>query len=213
MQYNVRGGAIPGHRPWTSEDTVHRVQKESSYQNSPASLGRLRGVCTPGRIGVSPPAACAFQVKQIMEEAVTRKFVHEDSSHIISFCGESVARGLTLWLLPLWAALGRACLSKVLTALFCRVTWKVSLDPFIRELGNTEKSREEIKHDLCAHEEVIMVNTGGLASSAVGSVHTTLSHAAGVLHLRDGLHVLSSLCLRLVPSERRGWMGTFLKQN
>lgn len=23
-----------------------------------------------------------------MEEAVTRKFVHEDSSHIISFCGE-----------------------------------------------------------------------------------------------------------------------------
>ena len=28
------------------------------------------------------------QVKQIMEEAVTRKFVHEDSSHIISFCGE-----------------------------------------------------------------------------------------------------------------------------
>ncbi|XP_062943810.1 small G protein signaling modulator 1 [Cynocephalus volans] len=31
-------------------------------------------------------AASAFQVKQIMEEAVTRKFVHEDSSHIISFC-------------------------------------------------------------------------------------------------------------------------------
>lgn len=30
------------------------------------------------------------QVKQIMEEAVTRKFVHEDSSHIISFCGESL---------------------------------------------------------------------------------------------------------------------------
>ncbi|KAI2660188.1 Small G protein signaling modulator 1 [Labeo rohita] len=28
-----------------------------------------------------------FQVKQIMEEAVTRKFVHEDSSHIFSFCG------------------------------------------------------------------------------------------------------------------------------
>uniref|UniRef100_A0A8C9KSC6 Small G protein signaling modulator 1 n=1 Tax=Panthera tigris altaica TaxID=74533 RepID=A0A8C9KSC6_PANTA len=33
-------------------------------------------------------------VKQIMEEAVTRKFVHEDSSHIISFCGESVLHGL-----------------------------------------------------------------------------------------------------------------------
>uniref|UniRef100_A0A8C0ABR5 Small G protein signaling modulator 1 n=1 Tax=Bos mutus grunniens TaxID=30521 RepID=A0A8C0ABR5_BOSMU len=27
-----------------------------------------------------------WKVKQIMEEAVTRKFVHEDSSHIISFC-------------------------------------------------------------------------------------------------------------------------------
>ncbi|KAF2981142.1 hypothetical protein EK904_011212 [Melospiza melodia maxima] len=27
-----------------------------------------------------------WEVKQIMEEAVTRKFVHEDSSHIISFC-------------------------------------------------------------------------------------------------------------------------------
>uniref|UniRef100_A0A3Q2WS80 Small G protein signaling modulator 1a n=1 Tax=Haplochromis burtoni TaxID=8153 RepID=A0A3Q2WS80_HAPBU len=27
-----------------------------------------------------------FHVKQIMEEAVTRKFVHEDSSHIVSFC-------------------------------------------------------------------------------------------------------------------------------
>ncbi|MEQ2202253.1 Small G protein signaling modulator 1 [Xenoophorus captivus] len=26
------------------------------------------------------------EVKQIMEEAVTRKFVHEDSSHIVSFC-------------------------------------------------------------------------------------------------------------------------------
>lgn len=29
-----------------------------------------------------------IQVKQIMEEAVTRKFVHADSSHIISFCGK-----------------------------------------------------------------------------------------------------------------------------
>uniref|UniRef100_A0A8D3CGX0 Small G protein signaling modulator 1a n=1 Tax=Scophthalmus maximus TaxID=52904 RepID=A0A8D3CGX0_SCOMX len=27
-----------------------------------------------------------WRVKQIMEEAVTRKFVHEDSSHIVSFC-------------------------------------------------------------------------------------------------------------------------------
>ncbi|KAL6067672.1 hypothetical protein STEG23_031476, partial [Scotinomys teguina] len=29
-------------------------------------------------------------VKQIMEEAVTRKFVHEDSSHIISFCARTM---------------------------------------------------------------------------------------------------------------------------
>ncbi|ELR59652.1 Small G protein signaling modulator 2 [Bos mutus] len=28
------------------------------------------------------------EVKQIMEEAVTRKFVHEDSSHILALCGE-----------------------------------------------------------------------------------------------------------------------------
>lgn len=28
------------------------------------------------------------QVKQIMEEAVTKKFVHEDSSHIIALCSE-----------------------------------------------------------------------------------------------------------------------------
>uniref|UniRef100_A0A5F8H4X7 Small G protein signaling modulator 1 n=1 Tax=Monodelphis domestica TaxID=13616 RepID=A0A5F8H4X7_MONDO len=33
-----------------------------------------------------PSGSLHFQVKQIMEEAVTRKFVHEDSSHIISFC-------------------------------------------------------------------------------------------------------------------------------
>uniref|UniRef100_A0A8B9XDB4 Small G protein signaling modulator 1 n=1 Tax=Bos mutus grunniens TaxID=30521 RepID=A0A8B9XDB4_BOSMU len=32
------------------------------------------------------PAMPETWVKQIMEEAVTRKFVHEDSSHIISFC-------------------------------------------------------------------------------------------------------------------------------
>lgn len=39
-------------------------------------------------------ASCMFsvmclQVKQIMEEAVTRKFVHEDSSHIIALCGKN----------------------------------------------------------------------------------------------------------------------------
>lgn len=34
------------------------------------------------------PFTLVSQVKQIMEEAVTRKFVHADSSHIISFCGK-----------------------------------------------------------------------------------------------------------------------------
>lgn len=33
------------------------------------------------------PFLCV-QVKQIMEEAVTKKFVHEDSSHIIALCSE-----------------------------------------------------------------------------------------------------------------------------
>lgn len=28
------------------------------------------------------------QVKQMMEEAVTKKFIHEDSSSIISLCGK-----------------------------------------------------------------------------------------------------------------------------
>lgn len=34
--------------------------------------------------------SCVFcvQVKQIMEEAVTKKFVHEDSSHIIALCSK-----------------------------------------------------------------------------------------------------------------------------
>lgn len=64
-------------------------------------------VCTLVVFPCPSPAVFAFQVKQIMEEAVTRKFVHEDSSHIISFCGESVARGCEKWLLSLWAALGK----------------------------------------------------------------------------------------------------------
>ncbi|XP_011522407.1 small G protein signaling modulator 2 isoform X5 [Homo sapiens] len=35
------------------------------------------------------------EVKQIMEEAVTRKFVHEDSSHIIALCAADPHQGLT----------------------------------------------------------------------------------------------------------------------
>lgn len=30
---------------------------------------------------------CFIQVKQIMEEAVTRKFIHEDSGSVTSLCG------------------------------------------------------------------------------------------------------------------------------
>lgn len=39
------------------------------------------------------PSSCLlFHVQQMTEEAVTRKFVREDSSHIVSYCGASVAR-------------------------------------------------------------------------------------------------------------------------
>uniref|UniRef100_A0A672JME8 Small G protein signaling modulator 1a n=1 Tax=Salarias fasciatus TaxID=181472 RepID=A0A672JME8_SALFA len=41
----------------------------------------LMSVTLRARVRPRPPL-----VKQIMEEAVTRKFVHEDSSHIVSFC-------------------------------------------------------------------------------------------------------------------------------
>ena len=92
-----------------------------------------------------------------MEEAVTRKFVHEDSSHIVSFCGELVARGLEKWLFfPLWAASGmwRLSLSKVLMSFFCFLTAKLFLDSKGTPLGNLEVekrfgSREEIKNDIC----------------------------------------------------------------
>nr|XP_025044057.1 LOW QUALITY PROTEIN: small G protein signaling modulator 1 [Pelodiscus sinensis] len=49
------------------------------------------------RVEIAVGKLSRFAVKQIMEEAVTRKFVHEDSSHIISFCAAveaSVLHGL-----------------------------------------------------------------------------------------------------------------------
>ncbi|XP_060167132.1 small G protein signaling modulator 1 isoform X2 [Globicephala melas] len=69
----------------------------------PENLGTLWSPCVPssslrpvglwkrGMLPGEPPHAVGRAtgrklVKQIMEEAVTRKFVHEDSSHIISFC-------------------------------------------------------------------------------------------------------------------------------
>uniref|UniRef100_A0A8D2DC07 RUN domain-containing protein n=1 Tax=Sciurus vulgaris TaxID=55149 RepID=A0A8D2DC07_SCIVU len=59
----------------------------------------------------------ALQVKQIMEEAVTCKFVHEDSSHIISFCAAveaCVLHGLWQWMA------GFLCSNKI-AALFMKV--------------------------------------------------------------------------------------------
>lgn len=58
----------------------------SRPENTLAGESRALGCSAPSN--ESFPLPCAPQVKQIMEEAVTRKFVHEDSSHIISFCGE-----------------------------------------------------------------------------------------------------------------------------
>ncbi|KAF7240703.1 Small G protein signaling modulator 1 [Varanus komodoensis] len=51
------------------------------------SRSRPKGSAVPRRAGSALLlTGTILQVKQIMEEAVTRKFVHEDSSHIISFC-------------------------------------------------------------------------------------------------------------------------------
>ncbi|GAA6097305.1 small G protein signaling modulator 2 isoform X1 [Tachysurus ichikawai] len=35
------------------------------------------------------------EVKQVMEEAVTKKFVHEDSSHVIALCKVMSCRSVT----------------------------------------------------------------------------------------------------------------------
>uniref|UniRef100_A0A8C8A5G1 Small G protein signaling modulator 1b n=1 Tax=Oryzias sinensis TaxID=183150 RepID=A0A8C8A5G1_9TELE len=59
-----------------------------------------------------------FQVKQIMEEAVTRKFVHADSSHVISFC--AVVEACVLHGLKRRIA-GLLCTNKV-AALFMKVS-------------------------------------------------------------------------------------------
>lgn len=60
----------------------HSRQPANTLVRESQSLG-----AAPHPVSLFPPL-CVPQVKQIMEEAVTRKFVHEDSSHIISFCGE-----------------------------------------------------------------------------------------------------------------------------
>ncbi|KAF7468384.1 Hypothetical predicted protein [Marmota monax] len=119
---NRRGGVCCGGGGADSKPIERKNRKGSEYCEGPvvrariwaavvreertfgvtSDLERLRGAAQPS--GELPwwhrSLPSALQVKQIMEEAVTRKFVHEDSSHIISFCGESVAtRGLS-WELP-----------------------------------------------------------------------------------------------------------------
>lgn len=86
-----------------------RIKEGSSWHNHIHAAGPLPAqpcASSPWRhhhgsphsgLGVKSPSFSNWtsvrQVKQIMEEAVTRKFVHEDSSHIISFCGESLVVG------------------------------------------------------------------------------------------------------------------------
>lgn len=70
-------------RLWKEKEITQTPQKACGHSGGTAwALGHS----TPS--DQSLPPLCILQVKQIMEEAVTRKFVHEDSSHIISFCGE-----------------------------------------------------------------------------------------------------------------------------
>lgn len=88
-----------------------------------------------------------------MEEAVTRKFVHEDSSHIISFCGESVAVALksSFFLCGLSWRYGvfEQRFSVILLLCNCRVIFRFPRDS-IREFGNRERFREEFKDDIHA---------------------------------------------------------------
>ncbi|KFP06099.1 Small G protein signaling modulator 2, partial [Calypte anna] len=82
------------------------------------------------------------QVKQIMEEAVTRKFVHEDSSHIIALCG--VVEGCLLHMLKRRAA-GFLRTDKV-AALFTKVgkTYTIAGDVCkkVQELQQQLESRK-----------------------------------------------------------------------
>uniref|UniRef100_A0A8C8IFR9 Small G protein signaling modulator 1b n=1 Tax=Oncorhynchus tshawytscha TaxID=74940 RepID=A0A8C8IFR9_ONCTS len=76
-------------------------------------------ICIPSPPSLRLPVIiyCCKIVKQIMEESVTRKFVHADSSHIISFC--AVVEACVLHGLKRRAA-GLLCSNKV-AALFMKV--------------------------------------------------------------------------------------------
>ncbi|KAM3854683.1 small G protein signaling modulator 2 isoform 7-T7 [Vipera latastei] len=56
-----------------------------SFQNPPPQIWEK--CCILARFVLFASCILSFEVKQIMEEAVTKKFVHEDSSHIIALCG------------------------------------------------------------------------------------------------------------------------------
>uniref|UniRef100_A0A8C5CPX1 Small G protein signaling modulator 1-like n=1 Tax=Gadus morhua TaxID=8049 RepID=A0A8C5CPX1_GADMO len=84
------------------------------------------------------PAVLLFQVKQIMEEAVTRKFVHADSSHIISFC--TAVEACLLHGLRRRAA-GLLCSNKV-AALFMKVGKSF---PAAEELCHKVQELEQLK--------------------------------------------------------------------
>ncbi|XP_009995156.1 PREDICTED: small G protein signaling modulator 1 [Chaetura pelagica] len=65
--------------------SLHTGTLRADLQDPAPSLCSSPGLARCGELGWDLPPRCRG-VKQIMEEAVTRKFVHEDSSHIISFC-------------------------------------------------------------------------------------------------------------------------------
>uniref|UniRef100_A0A3P9L7L8 Small G protein signaling modulator 1b n=1 Tax=Oryzias latipes TaxID=8090 RepID=A0A3P9L7L8_ORYLA len=84
------------------------------------------------------------EVKQIMEEAVTRKFVHADSSHVISFC--AVVEACVLHGLKRRIA-GLLCTNKV-AALFMKVSKSFSpAEELCRKVQELEQLIENSKHN------------------------------------------------------------------
>uniref|UniRef100_H3CUI8 Small G protein signaling modulator 1b n=1 Tax=Tetraodon nigroviridis TaxID=99883 RepID=H3CUI8_TETNG len=84
------------------------------------------------------------EVKQIMEEAVTRKFVHADSSHIISFC--AVVEACVLHGLKRRIA-GLLCSNKV-AALFMKVAKSFTpAEELCRKVQELEQLIENSKHN------------------------------------------------------------------
>ncbi|KAM6902211.1 small G protein signaling modulator 1 [Xenentodon cancila] len=84
------------------------------------------------------------EVKQIMEEAVTRKFVHADSSHVISFC--AVVEACVLHGLKRRIA-GLLCTNKV-AALFMKVAKSFSpADELCRKVQELEQLIENSKQN------------------------------------------------------------------